>query len=95
MRGIPQSPFSNAFSERDLVEMTHDKSESELFKERALKFLDQGLIKLENYESNELIVDDTRIGLPFLMHGVQIKPEQRVGKETSDALLRMSSILSC
>lgn len=65
-------------SSRNIIEPqevdTHD-----IFEYSVDPFLNQGLIEMKSYDSNEIRINEKSIELPFLMHGVQHPPEKKPG----------------
>jgi hypothetical protein len=80
LKNINRLHFSeNIKLDKSLIDLMQNEDEHSLFMERANNLLDQGVIKLEGYDSNKIIINNQEIGIPFIMHGVQMKPEERAG----------------
>ena len=65
--------------DQNMQKLMNTESEQDIFIQRANQLLDQGEIKLKAYDSNEMVVKSETIGIPFILHGVQVKPENRTG----------------
>ena len=48
------------------------------------EWMDQGLVKLENIDNPNILVNNQKVLLPFLLHGVQNIPEKREGKQNPE-----------